>query len=65
MFLGMAAYGGARPDVAAIHGDRFRNSGYDFVVAGLPAGPHDVAVFAWSNVSGGFVPAQVVRITVR
>ena len=65
VFLGVATYGGTRPDVAAIHGDQFRNSGYDLVAPALPSGSYDLAVFVWSNVSGGFVPAQVVRITVR
>ena len=65
VFLGVASHGGARPDVAAIHGERFRSSGYDLVVRNLAPGPYDLAVFAWSNVSGGFVPAQVVRVTVR
>jgi hypothetical protein len=65
VFLGTATYGGARPDVAAVHGDQFRESGYGLLVQGLAAGSHDVAVFAWSHVNGGFVPAQVVRIGVR
>jgi hypothetical protein len=34
-------------------------------VNGLPHGNYDLAVFAWSSVSGGFVPAKVVRVTVR
>jgi len=65
IFVGAAAPGGARPDVAAVHGEQFRDSGYGLIVQGLPHGNYDLAVFAWSNVSGGFVPAKVVRITVR
>jgi Divergent InlB B-repeat domain len=65
VFVGAATYGGARPDVAAIHGDQFHDSGYGLVLQGLPPGGYDLAVFAWSNVSGGFLPAQVVRFTVR
>lgn len=65
VFLGVAAYGGARPDVAAVHGAQFGNSGYDLAVQGLRPGPYDLAVFGWSSVSNGFVPAQVVRVTVR
>jgi hypothetical protein len=65
MFVGVAAYGGARPDVAAVHGDQFRNSGYGLFVAGLPPGSYDLAVFAWSSVSGAFVPARLVRVIVR
>jgi hypothetical protein len=64
VFLGAAAYGGRRPDVAAIFGDRFRNSGYGLTVDSLPPGTYDLAVFAWSTATGGFVPARVVRVTV-
>ena len=64
IFLGAAAYGGRRPDVAAIFGDQFRESGYSLSVASLPSGTYDVAVFAWSSVTGGFIPAKVVRVVV-
>jgi hypothetical protein len=65
IFLGPTAYGGRRPDVAAIFGDRFRTSGYSLTVDSLPAGAYDIAVFAWSTATGGFVPAKVVRVMVR
>ena len=64
-FLGTAAYGGRRPDVAAVHGEQFVDSGFGLVVDGLAPGTYDIAVFAWSNVAGGFVPAKVVRVTVK
>ena len=65
VFLGAATYGGARPDVAALHGDRFKASGYGLTVEGLTPGNYDLAVFAWSTATGGFAPAKTVRITVR
>ena len=65
IFVGVAAYGGARPDVAALHGERFNNSGYGLVVRGLAPGAYDLAVFAYSTVTGGFGPAQTVRIDVK
>jgi hypothetical protein len=65
VFLGAATYGGIRPDVAAIHGEQFRESGYGFMVQGLAPGDYDIAVFAWSNVTGGFVSAKLVRVTVK
>ncbi len=65
VFIGATAYGGARPDVAAIYGERFMASGYGISVESLPAGVYDLAVFAWSTVKDGFVPAKVVRVTVR
>lgn len=65
LFVGAAGYGGRRPDVAAIFGDRFRDSGYGILVYGLPPGSYDLAVFASSTVTGDFAPARVVRVTVR
>jgi hypothetical protein len=65
IFLGAAAYGGARPDVGAIFGERFTRSGYGLIVSDLAPGTYDLAVFAWSSVLQQFAPAQVVRVTVR
>ena len=65
IFLGSAQNGGSRPDVAAVHGHQYEDSGFGLVVQGLSAGTYDLAVFPWSNVSGGFLPAHVIRITVR
>jgi matrixin/BACON domain-containing protein/all-beta uncharacterized protein len=64
VFLGATSYGGARPDVASIHGDQFRNSGFGVLVQGLPSGTYDLAVFPWSNVSNGFAPAKTVRVVI-
>ena len=65
VFLGAASYGSARPDVAAVHGEGFRDSGFGLVVQGLAPGHYDLAVFAWSTEAADFVPAKVVRVTVR
>ncbi|MBA3886384.1 MAG: fibronectin type III domain-containing protein [Acidobacteria bacterium] len=65
VFVGAASTGGRRPDVAAIHGDQFRDAGYGLVVRGLPHGDYRLAVFAWSTVTGGWVPARTVAVTVR
>ncbi len=65
IWIGAAAYGGARPDVAAIYGDRLLNCGYRITVQGLAAGTYDLAVFAYSTVRDGFVPAKTVRVVVR
>ncbi len=65
VFLGAASYGGARPDVAAVHGEAFRDSGFGLIVQGLAPGNYDLAVFAWSTEAADFVPAKVVRVTVR
>jgi hypothetical protein len=65
IFLGATAYGGRRPDVAAIFGARFLRSGYGITVDSLPSGSYDLAVFAWSTATGGFVPASVTRVVVQ
>ena len=39
VFLGATAYGGARPDVAAVHGEQFEDSGFGLVRPGSCAGP--------------------------
>ena len=65
VFVGAASYGAPRPDVAAVQGERFRDSGFGLVVQGLPQGSYDLAVFAWSTGKGDVAPAKVVRLTVR
>ena len=65
IFLGAAAYGGSRPDVAGVHGEGFEDSGFGLAVQGLVPGHYDVAVFAWSTEKADFVPAKVVRLTAR
>jgi hypothetical protein len=64
IFLGATAYGGTRPDVAAVHGDRFKDSGFSLIAQGLPAGDYDFALFAWSTEAIGFVAPKFVRINV-
>ena len=65
MFLGVPTLGGVRPDVAAVHGEQFRESGFGLTVQGLAPGNYDVVVFPWSVEAGAFVAAKVVRITAR
>ncbi len=65
VFLGTPALGGARPDVAAVHGDQFRDRASRSRVQGLTPGTYDLAVFPWSNVTGAFAPPKIVHVTVR
>ncbi len=62
-FASSAGLGGSRPDVGAIMGAQFANSGYSLTVSGLTPGQYQVMVFARSTVTGTF-NAQVVNITV-
>ena len=64
VFLGTPTLGGARPDVAAIHGDQFRTAGFALTLQGLTPGTYDLAVFPWSQVTGDFAPPKIVHVTV-
>ena len=65
IFLGVAAYGDARPDVAAIYGETFAGAAYGLTVDRLPPGTYDVVVFPHRARTNTFDGAQVVRIIVR
>ena len=65
VFLGATAVDRVRPDVAAVHGDQFRESGFALPLQGLNPGEYDLAVFPRSTVSGAFAPPNVVHVTVR
>jgi hypothetical protein len=63
-FVGAAAVGGSRPDVANYFGPAGAASGYN-LSGTLPAGTYDLVVFAHSSVTGTFNNSQSVRFTVR
>jgi hypothetical protein len=57
-------YFGARPDVGAVFGSQFDNSGFSLSVSGLPAGPHRIVAYVWSARVGRFIQTQSVDVTV-
>ena len=65
VFLGAAAIGLVRSDIAALFGDSARDSGYQLSVRGLPPGRYMIAVFPRSTVTGDFLPAGTTSIVVR
>jgi len=69
IFLGVASVGSARPDVAAIYGSQFADSGYwlfvDRAALGLTPAPYDIVVWAHSSVTNSFTAVSVVRVTLR
>ena len=65
VFLGVAAYGQSRPDVAAIYGTRFTNSAFALNVSTLTPGVYDIVIFAHSTATNTFNNWAVVRTTVR
>jgi uncharacterized protein YkwD len=54
--LGVASYGGDRPDVAAVYGSQFRYSGYNFSWNSNTAslGDHTLYVYVYSTVSSSW-----------
>ena len=64
IWVGAAAYGGARADIAALFGAAFERSTY-WLFAALPPGDYTLAVFARSTVTGAFTGAgAVLRVVV-
>ncbi|HYT66138.1 MAG TPA: hypothetical protein VEL51_06970 [Vicinamibacterales bacterium] len=65
VFVGVANYGIARPDVAAFFGSsRFTNSGWGFA-GSLAPGDYNVVVYAHSAVTGTFNNVSVVAVHTR
>jgi glucose/arabinose dehydrogenase len=64
-FLGVASYGGSRPDVAAFFGPQFDATGYNLSVKGLASGDWLIAVYGWVNVSANFTVVNSVLVTVE
>jgi hypothetical protein len=64
-FLGVAAYGSSRPDVAAAYGSQFNATGYSLAVRGLPSGNWLIAIYGWVTASGMFSVVNTVAVTVE
>lgn len=65
VFLGVADYGQARSDVAALYGSRYTNSAFALQVTTLTPGIYDIVMFAHSTRTNTFDNWAVVRTTVR
>jgi hypothetical protein len=66
VFLGAAAMGGARPDVGAVFGARFNNSGYSLTVTtALPPGTYMLQAYGRRISTLTFAIVEQVPITVR
>jgi hypothetical protein len=65
VFLGTATPGGARADVAAVHGEMTSAAGFSSHVFYLLPGMYDITVYAHSRRTGRFETARTVRVTVR
>ncbi len=63
-FVGVASYGAARPDVGAVFGSRFANSGFRLDNAALPPGSYRLVAFAHSTIANAFNHALFADVTV-
>jgi hypothetical protein len=64
LFLGLASYGIPRPDVAAVMGAQFENSGYTLPIVGLPPANYRIAVYAHSTVANAFNCVRMVDVRI-
>ncbi len=64
-FLGAAAIGGARPDVAKMFGAQFESAGYSLSTPMLSRGTYDLVVYAWSHRTGKWEGQRTVRVSVN
>lgn len=67
VWVGAAALGFARPDVAAVFGSsQFTNSGYNLLLTGLERGvQYNIGVYAYSGVSQSFNQSRFVLVTIN
>ena len=69
IFLGVATMGLNRPDVAALYGSRYANSGYvlgvDRAVLGLTPDNYNIVTVAHSTVTGTFNNLAIVRVELK
>jgi hypothetical protein len=65
LFLGVAAYGGSRPDVGGIFGSQFTNSGFNLNASGLSPGSYLIVAYAHSAVTGTFNLSQAASVVVH
>jgi hypothetical protein len=63
-FIGAAAYGLSRPDIGAIFGGRFTNSGWSLTGSGLPPGAWTLVASMHSTVTGTFRRSGSVTVQV-
>jgi hypothetical protein len=64
IFLGVADYGVARPDVGALFGSRFTNSGFNLFLPPLTPGPYLLVAFPFSTVTNAFIAPATVTVTI-
>jgi uncharacterized repeat protein (TIGR03803 family) len=64
VFLGVATYGIARPDIGALFGSQFGSSGFQFSVSALAAGRYQITAFEHSAVTNTIAASASTIVTV-
>ena len=64
-FVGRAAYGEARVDVAAAHGERFAPSGFSLAASGLRPGTYRIVAFVRPAASRESLPLAIENVVIR
>ena len=64
IFLGVADYGVARPDIGAIFGSGFTNAGFNLLLPPLAPGPYLLVAFPFSSVTNAFFTPATVTVTI-
>jgi hypothetical protein len=65
VFLGQASYGVSRPDIGAIFGAQFTNSGFSLNATSLSPGMYRIDVYALSSLTGTFNQIRSAFVTVN
>jgi glucose/arabinose dehydrogenase len=63
-FVGVPAYGGARPDVGGLFGSQFTPSGWGLSVSGLPPDSYRLIIFGWVDAMRTFGVQRSVDVTI-
>jgi hypothetical protein len=64
-FLGAAALGGVRPDVAAAFGPQLGTAGFSLTSDQLEPGEYDITAYAWNRRTARWEDARTVSVRIR
>jgi hypothetical protein len=64
-FLGAAALGGARPDVAQAIGAQFNAAAFELTTTALAPGQYDLTVYVWNRRTARWEDARTIAVTIR
>jgi len=65
IFLGVAAFGGERPDVGRMFGEALADAAYGLTADSLPPDTYDIVIYPHRAKTNTFEGAQILRVMVR